>query len=795
MSLRRRSFTTTCLVGLSFFIVLAGISVWVMLASSLQLEEKNARENIHTAQIELDAGLDQLSTAAHAWEQLYDVKSINSKTAPVWLANLPEKTFSDARVDLAVFIADGQAHYRADSRLPVDAALTTVREIQVEMAANPIGEDQNRSAVVLSNGEPLLVVAEPIAGADSQATVLVLCRRLTDEAQRSPFAELHLGISISPRDDPARPPDFNQAQTALTSVGGIYVHPLDRNSIAAYTLIDDLSGRPYLILRVTRSRDVFALGQISLISILAALLIEIIVAAAFSQWLVSRWIIGRIVSLKAQVNQIAVSGNISRRVTTPGDDELHDLASDINLMLETLESSNHALRESEDRLRQETLHDPLTGLPNRVYFLNQLQHAVDKAHHYDDFRAALYYLDLDRFKNVNDNLGHSKGDNLLVAISGRLQACLRSQDLMARSGGDEFVILLDDVHREGEVLDLANFIEAGISQPILIDGQQIFITASIGIAMIDSEANSPEELLRDADTAMQQAKTSGKARHVIFNRGMRSRNQAAFQLENELRHAIENQEFCVYYQPIVSMADGMISGVEALIRWNHPQRGLVLPGEFIKLAEETGLVVPIGAWVLDTACRQVNAWNRDGLKSVRLSVNISARQLYDHALTSVVRQVLESSGLPAEQLQLEITESASLQDMDITVQILEDLRRMGVQIAIDDFGTSYSSMGYLRRFPIGSIKIDYTFIRDLTTDLDDAAIVSTIIAMGHVLNLRVVAEGVETQAQIDFLAPQKCDELQGFLLGRPAPADRIAELLHSGLRTLHNFSPPDEIRV
>lgn len=434
----------------------------------------------------------------------------------------------------------------------------------------------------------------------------------------------------------------------------------------------------------------------------------------------------------------------------------------------------------EDQLRHDAMHDPLTHLPNRAFFIDLVRRSIERARREVDYRGAVLYLDLDRFKLVNETLGHAGGDQLLVAIARRLQTIVRPRDVVSRFGGDEFAILLDDITGVGDAIRITQRIKEELAFPFNIQGHELYPGASIGIATISTSSIRAEDVLRDADTAMYRAKAGGRGRHEVFGTEMHDMNVALFEMEGELRRAVERGEFQLYYQPIVSLESGKITSVEALIRWHHPRRGMILPGEFIILAEETGLILPMGEWVLRTACQQTRAWRDAGFNDLRVSVNISPRQMQDQNLPALVKTVLEETGLETNALMLEITEWAAMQNMDLTVEILNMLRDMGVHISIDDFGTSYSSLGYLKRFPVSSIKIDQSFVRDMIENLDDAAITRAIIGMGNVLGLSVVAEGVEMEQQLALLAPEKCDEVQGDLLGRPVPGEAITSLLKEG---------------
>lgn len=429
-----------------------------------------------------------------------------------------------------------------------------------------------------------------------------------------------------------------------------------------------------------------------------------------------------------------------------------------------------------EQLTHQAYHDPLTDIPNRVLFNDRLNVALAHAKRNNEMLAVMF-LDLDRFKLVNDMLGHSIGDRLLQEVAKKLSICLRKGDTIARLGGDEFTLLLPQIKSEKEAAKIAQKILKAFQKPVTLSGHEFYITASIGVALYPSDGEKAEILMKNADTAMYRAKEQGRNTYQLYTPAMNKKIVERMAMENSLRHALERRELVVYYQPLVCIRTGRITGMEALIRWRHKELGLVPPAEFIPLAEETGLIIPIGEWVLRTACAQNKAWQDAGYMPVRVTVNLSAYQFQHQNLVNTVAKTLKQTGLHPQYLELEITESIAMQDVDYTVDVLRKLREMGVQIAIDDFGTGYSSLRYLKRFPINTLKIDRSFVRDIACDPNDAAIVSTIIVLCRNMNLKVIAEGVETEEQLNFLKNQHCYEMQGYFFSQPVPEKEFEELL------------------
>ena len=425
-------------------------------------------------------------------------------------------------------------------------------------------------------------------------------------------------------------------------------------------------------------------------------------------------------------------------------------------------------------------HDFLTGLPNRMLLNDRVSQAIALAQRHRK-RVAVLFLDLDGFKHINDSLGHPIGDKLLQSIATRLVDCVRGADTVSRQGGDEFVVLLSEVEHSEDAAITARRILRAVSEAHSVGQHELHVTVSIGVSIYPDDAQDVETLVKNADTAMYQAKENGRQSYQFFKPAMNVRAVERQSIEESLRSAVERDEFTLHYQPTLNLKTGEITGAEALIRWSHPTRGQVPPGQFIPIAEDCGLILPIGNWVLREACKQARTWLDAGLLLGSVAVNISAMEIRDKYFVEGVFAVLEDTGLDPKNLELELTESVLMKNAESTEAILKTLRAKGVQLAVDDFGTGYSSLSYLRKFPIDALKIDQSFIRQITTSPEETSIVTAIISMGRSLKLRVVAEGVETQDELTFLQTHQCDEAQGYFFCRPLIPEQFAELLKSGI--------------
>jgi diguanylate cyclase (GGDEF)-like protein len=444
-----------------------------------------------------------------------------------------------------------------------------------------------------------------------------------------------------------------------------------------------------------------------------------------------------------------------------------------------LEEERRAAVRASVQIEHLAYYDGLTALPNRELFIDRLSLSLVQSHR-DGKKLAVLFLDLDRFKQINDSLGHSVGDELLRAMAKRVHEAVREGDTLARLGGDEFTLLLPGIHNAAEAARIAQKLLEAVRLPFQLQGRELYVTTSIGISIYPEDGVDAESLIRSADIAMYRAKEQGRDRFQLYAPAMNAQAVERMGLEHGLRKALDLGQLVIHYQPIIEVATGRIHGTEALLRWRHPDLGLVPPDDFIELAEMTGLITPMGPWILEEACGRTRAWQRGTRFYFSVAVNLSARQFLERDLVSQVKRALGNTGLEPRFLELEITESVAMQSAETTLRTLRELKALGVRVSIDDFGTGYSSLAYLKRFPIDTLKIDQSFVSDIGTDADDSAIASAVIAMAHGLGLRVVAEGVEREEQLDFLRRQRCDHYQGFLFSRPLAAEEFVALLRDG---------------
>lgn len=480
--------------------------------------------------------------------------------------------------------------------------------------------------------------------------------------------------------------------------------------------------------------------------------------------------------LATAMNSVSQDKDYSRRIANDRIDEMGILIENFNNMLTQIQQRDHELSTQRKHLKHLAHHDCLTGLPNRLLFRDRLAHAVSRSQRIGN-KVGLLFLDLDRFKNINDTLGHDIGDMVLQLVTRRLKEQVRDEDTLARLGGDEFVLIAEEVRDARSLSLIADKILHSLAEPFTVNNQDLFITTSIGISIYPDDGDSVESLMKCADVAMYRSKEIGRNTYRFFTNGMNEQVEETLFLENSMRKALQNNEFTLYYQPQLDLFSNAVRGMEALIRWQHPSLGLISPGKFISVAEESGLILPIGRWVLNTACKQAKAWQEGLQPPCKVAVNISPKQFCQADLCDVVSQALRDAQLAPEYLELEITETAIMHDMAKAIHTMESLVSLGISLSIDDFGTGYSSLSCLENFPISNLKIDQSFITKVTPSEENGALAEGIIALAQTLNLGVIAEGIETQYQKAFLKNLGCRIGQGYFLSYPIPADECLAYL------------------
>jgi len=577
--------------------------------------------------------------------------------------------------------------------------------------------------------------------------------------------------------DPAKGPWLDWMKSTLSPNSGPESHVFGSGKDTTILRKISTANQPIgtLILRPKMKGLTEQLG-LSFIITTAVLLISFMLAFILSNRL-QDLVTVPVMNLVQTMKRVSREKNYSLRSQTAGQDEIGSLIDSFNEMLSEIESREETLRERQEHLQRLAHFDNLTHLPNRSLYCDRLHQSILQAERAKK-RIAVMFVDLDHFKDINDSAGHRIGDLLLVEVAGRLQKIIRASDTVARMGGDEFTILLPNVRDKENTGIVADKILKALSEPYRVDGNEFYITASVGITLYPDDGKTVDELLKNADTAMYKAKSDGKNMFQFYSQDMLATVTTRMILLSSLHQALKRDEFVIHYQPKMDTVRNRMIGLEALIRWNHPELGMIVPDRFIPLAEETGLIVPIGEWVIRECCRQISAWKAKGYPSFPISINVSPVQLKRQNFSEVVGQIIGETGVDSSLLELEVTETAIMQDTGFTTLTLQRFKEMGITICIDDFGTGYSSLSQLKRFPIDTLKIDKSFIVNIEKNADDQSIVLAIISMAHSLGLKVIAEGVETRSQLSLLCEQGCQTMQGFYFSKPLPAANVERLMN-----------------
>lgn len=871
-----------------FGLALAGLLGGLYTASSIilskniaQVEEQSIQQAIAAFTTVLDQTQDDFDIRLADWAAWDDTYAFIQDRNPAYIkSNLGPQALALTNTNLVLFTRpSGQIVFASGidpvhkRRTPISEALRAKLLPQDKLIQHKTIDSRTTGLLLLPEG-PIIISSRPIITSKLKGPIrgtLIFGRSLNQKQINKLAQSTRLSLTIQPINSVHLSSDLREARDALLQQGSTFVQPLSQHTLAGYTLLKDIYGRPILILRIELPRESYKQSQESLNYLLASLLVAGGVFGSIIVLLIHRLLRSQRQQRQSEIqyhtlikeategiflvdaktrrivetnlafqNLLGYSAEVALTLT------LDDIVTDLDQenghkrLLTSLEP-HYANSESkyrcqdgslitvetkasliadhqrtvyciivhditerkrfEEQLMQYAYHDSLTGLANRAHFIDRLRHLIARAQTTGSATFAVLFLDLDYFKVINDSLGHTVGDQLLVLFAQRINACLEVCDTLARLGGDEFAILLEKKLDHQEILQFAEQVQLSLKAPFNINGQEIFVTVSIGIILCPNNYSYAEEILRDADTAMYQAKASGRARHEIFNITMHETAVQRLQLETDLRRAIENQELQLCYQPIVSFKnhqqdptthsqeDYAVTGFEALVRWPHPDRGLIPPAEFIPIAEETGLIIPLGWWVLKEACQQLRIWQQrfphsplatcvDGPETaLKISVNLSVRQFEEPDLVERIRQILLETQIDPGSLCIEITESILIKKAESIVGVLAELKDLGVLLYLDDFGTGYSSLSYLHRFPIDTLKIDRSFVNGLSLSDGSSEITRAITTLAQALDLNVIAEGIETTEQLAFLNLLRCKQGQGFLFSEPLKCEAATTLL------------------
>lgn len=800
-SLRTRTSIALTATFLFMLIIVTVIVHMLTLNNIHKLEKQYAAEHMKRVWNGITFELNDLQKTAMDWAEWNDTYDYVSDHNEQYIEdNLGAHYLFKLRLDAMAFLDDsGNFVYSQqlnDNKDELEEIPETVKDLIKVLIGNNQEMDKKVQGVLSIPGGAMLFATNPILSSNSEGPIhgnLVLYRYLDDNevAQLSQLTNQNITISF----------DVNQKeydQDGNPDSLPISILEISEHELQGTSTIRDIYGNPAVDVSIHFSRDMNSILQAGFRSEIIALLMIGTIFSLLIILFVDRFILSRVHSMSIAINAIGEHNDPQERLKPDNfSDELSMMTNEINGMLDKLQASRLQIeaREKElititEELEQEmtqrikaqekitylAYHDHLTDLPNRLHFMEHLNHGIQLAKRMAKLLAVLF-LDIDGFKMINDSMGHQAGDMLLVEVSERLKAVLRKSDIIARLGGDEFIILIEDITDVQAIETIAKKVLEIFHEPFVLDHQECFISTSVGVAAYPMDGENSEALIKNADIAMYHAKEEGKNQYVLCSPSIKNKLLETMKISNHLFRALERKEFEVYYQPQINCGTNLIVGAEALIRWNHPELGLVMPGMFIHIAEQTGLILPIGEWVLRTACNQAKNWQDSGYPHIRMGVNLSIRQFQNHDITGEVQTILDETGLDPEYLELEITESIAVHEKNYVRDALFKLRDMGIHISIDDFGIEYSSMNHLKQLPVDRIKIPIPFVQGIEENSKDEAITKSIIVLAKSLGLKITAEGVETKAQHEFLAQRMCDEIQGYYHFKPMNAADFESLL------------------
>lgn len=781
-----------------------------------QLENQYIYEHMERVQYEIDNQINNVQVIVDDWAPWDDSYNFMEDRNKGYIdANLTRACLKNLDINLIMFVStSGENFYSKyidsegkEKTVPDDL----IQFLQKERLSNKNNTTFRQKGIINLREGPMIIASSPILTSNSQGPAhgnLIMGRLFNKKVVTDIRNKLKLDLTMHYL-ELHNPTKINNS---IAKENQEYIELLSASKIAGHIIRGDVYGQPVISMDIIMNRDINSIGQTTSKALTLFLIIGCLIFIVILLVLLEKQVLSKLYMLSINIKEIGDDSDFSKRLDQgKQNDEISIVSMEVNIMLDKLNDAQNELKKTKDELEIRVLertielgqkntdlekeinehkktqeeikhlayHDPLTGLPNRLLFNDRLQQAILQTSRTETLLAILF-LDLNAFKMINDTMGHDKGDELIKEVSNRLKSILRKGDTVARFGGDEFVILLQNVKDIDSVNKIAKNILHSFEQSYIISGMECYVTASIGIAIYPGDGEDVETLLKNSDLAMYKSKEKGRNKYQFCTPVMKTQITETMQITNKLYRAMENNELMVYYQPQISYSLNKIVGLEALLRWNNPELGFIPPSTVIPIAETTGLIIPIGEWVLQTACRQNKILLDSGLASVRMAVNLSMLQLQSPKIVEQVENALSKTGLPSSYLELEITESAFMMETDIILSTLNKFKDMGISISIDDFGTKYSSLNHLKKLPVDRLKIAMPFIHGISISKKDEAITKAIIIMAENIGLKVIAEGVETEGQLSFLTHRMCDEIQGYYYYKPMPADELIKVLRNG---------------